>query len=101
MGLGAQFLYAYAFLTGPAVWTSSDENTVGSKDSKSWSSLACRGKTSSLETNVCSLTLLKFTQRCLEEKCLGMAVCLTGIQHLDAVLKAFILRMRTIVSVSC
>lgn len=87
---------AYALLTGPGVWISSDEKMVGSKYSSLPALLVGLAvsmeddKTASFDTKWLSEMLLKLMHLCFEEKnllALLMANCwFTGIQHLEAVL---------------
>lgn len=74
---------------------SSEENTVGSKDSKSGvdsnSSWIALVNTPSLAIKLLSCKLLKLIHLCLDEKNLKLLlepelICFIGIQHLDAVL---------------
>lgn len=91
---------AYALFTGPAVKTSSEENTVGSNGASFWCFTSSLAKTSSLEIKFtplsCSFTLLKLIHLCLEEKNLSIGcwdwIC-AGTQQRDTVLKLATLRI--------
>lgn len=92
--------FIYALFTGPAVKTSSEENTVGSKGASFWCFTSSVAKTSSLAIKFtplsCSFTLLKLIHLCLEEKNLsiGCWVCIgAGTQQRDTVLKLATLRI--------
>lgn len=78
---------------------SSCEWIVGSNTSSEILGDGALAITSSLETKLASLTLLKLMQRCLDEKCLGNEVFkdwFAGIQQREAVLKVDMLKILAI-----